>query len=58
VKDNIWYFDDTVIVYPAGDNIVVFDTVRKTQKFMNSTLTPGSGVTETVGNSLPYNADS
>ncbi len=38
-----------MIVYPAGDNIVVFDTVRKTQKFMNSTSTPGSGATETAG---------
>ncbi|PRP75547.1 WD repeat-containing protein 65 [Planoprotostelium fungivorum] len=35
VQDNIWYFDDNIAVFPVGDNVVVYDVVRKTQKFIN-----------------------
>jgi hypothetical protein len=34
VKDNVWYLDDQNIVYPAGNNIVVYDTVHRAQKFI------------------------
>jgi hypothetical protein len=50
VKENIWYFDDNIVVYPVGDNIVIYDTVRKTQKFINGSA-QSVGV-ETIGEPL------
>jgi hypothetical protein len=49
VKDNAWYFDENVVVYPTGDNIVVYDSVRKSQKFINSGLSAASA-NESLGN--------
>jgi WD40 repeat protein len=34
VKNNIEYVDETNVVYPAGYNIVVYNTEKKTQKFL------------------------
>ncbi len=40
VQDNVLFFDDKDVIYPIGDNVVIYDTVRKTQKFFNSGNTP------------------
>ena len=39
VKDNIHYIDETNVLYPAGYNIVLYNTEKKTQKFVP--LQPG-----------------
>jgi hypothetical protein len=36
VRDNVWFFEDHIIVYTCGDNIVIYDLQKKTQKFINS----------------------
>ena len=35
VKNNIHYLDDTHVLYPAGYSIVLYNTERKTQKFIS-----------------------
>ena len=32
VKDNICYLDEQTVIYPAGHNVVIFNTEQKTQK--------------------------
>ena len=43
VKDNICYLDEQTVIYPAGHNIVIFNTEQKTQKFI-----PGTENTEGI----------
>lgn len=52
VKDNICFQDDYITVYPAGDNIIIYDINRKTQKFING-ASVGVGV-ETIGKLIIY----
>lgn len=37
VKDNVWYYDEHSILFPAGHNIVLFDGERGEQKFIPAT---------------------
>ena len=37
VKNNISYLDETVVLYPAGHNTVLYNTDNRTQKFINGT---------------------
>ena len=37
VKDNICYLDEQTVLYPAGSNVVIFNTEQKTQKFIPGT---------------------
>ena len=34
VKDNVLFVDETTVVYPAGNNIVIYHTEQRTQKFI------------------------
>ena len=43
VKDNICYLDEQTVLYPAGHNVVIFNTEQKTQKFI-----PGTDNTEGI----------
>lgn len=43
MKDNICYLDEQNVLYPAGHNIVIFNTEQKTQKFI-----PGTENTEGI----------
>jgi hypothetical protein len=36
VNGNIFYLDEANLVYPAGSNIVIYNTESKTQKFVPS----------------------
>lgn len=37
VKDNICYLDEQTVLYPAGHNVVIFNTEQKTQRFISGT---------------------
>ena len=37
VRGNVWYLDEQTVLYPAGHNIVIFNTEQKTQKFIAGT---------------------
>ena len=37
VKDNIWFVDENLIVYPVGHNAVVYNCETRLQKFMHGT---------------------
>lgn len=37
VKDNICYLDEQTVLYPSGNNIIIFNTEQKTQKFIAGT---------------------
>lgn len=37
VKDNICYLDEQTVLYPAGSNVVLFNSEQKTQKFIPGT---------------------
>lgn len=50
VKENIGFQDENIVVYPAGDNIIIYDLNRKTQKFING-ASVGVGV-ESIGKFL------
>lgn len=47
VKDNVWFSDDNILLYPVGNNIVIYDAVKKTQKFFND------GTNSSGGEALP-----
>ena len=34
VNGNIFYIDEACVVYPAGSNIIIYNTESKTQKFV------------------------
>ena len=36
VKDNIHYIDETTVVYPAGQNVIIYNMETKAQKFLPS----------------------
>jgi mRNA degradation ribonuclease J1/J2 len=37
VKDNIHFLEDVTVVYPAGRNVIVYNTEQKTQRFIAGT---------------------
>ena len=37
VKDNVHYLDEQTVLYPAGHNVVIFNTEQKTQRFISGT---------------------
>jgi len=37
VKDNTSYFDEQTVLYAAGNNVVIFNTEQKSQKFIPGT---------------------
>eukprot|EP00240_Pyramimonas_obovata_P000064 CAMPEP_0118921440 /NCGR_PEP_ID=MMETSP1169-20130426/720_1 /TAXON_ID=36882 /ORGANISM="Pyramimonas obovata, Strain CCMP722" /LENGTH=1196 /DNA_ID=CAMNT_0006862159 /DNA_START=210 /DNA_END=3800 /DNA_ORIENTATION=+ len=38
VKDNVHYIDESTVIYPAGNNVVVYNTEQKKQKFIPATI--------------------
>lgn len=40
----MWFLDDQNIVYPAGSNVVIYDTVHRTQKFVTAGNERGGSV--------------
>jgi len=49
VKDNIAYIDESTLVYPAGYNVVVYNSEKKTQRFLPLTPPQQSGEQATSG---------
>jgi hypothetical protein len=37
VKDNVWYIDETLLLYPAGHNTVLYHTDTNVQRFIHGT---------------------
>lgn len=37
VKDNIHFLEDVTVVYPAGRNVIVYNTEQKMQRFIGGT---------------------
>lgn len=54
VKDNVWYVDENLVLYPAGHNTIIYNAENKLQKFIYGT--PGTdGITAlTVSPSSRY----
>jgi len=44
VKDNIAYIDETQVVFPAGNNIVIHNTEQKTQRFIAGNTEKSDGI--------------
>lgn len=44
VKDNVHYVDETTVLFPAGHNVVLYNTEQKVQKFIPGTIDT-SGIT-------------
>eukprot|EP00466_Bigelowiella_natans_P020910 jgi/Bigna1/37070/e_gw1.17.10.1 len=43
VNSNIHYIDEAEVVYPCGHNVIVYDTEKRTQKFIHNLSNLGSG---------------
>ena len=37
VKDNVWFVDENLIVYPVGQNVVLYNCETGLQRFMQGT---------------------
>ena len=35
VTDAVWFLDESKLLYPAGHNVVIYDTENKSQKFIH-----------------------
>jgi hypothetical protein len=35
VKDAVWFMDESRVIYPAGHNVIIYDTENKSQKFIH-----------------------
>ncbi|KAI8996694.1 quinon protein alcohol dehydrogenase-like superfamily [Gaertneriomyces semiglobifer] len=43
VRDNVHFLDEQTIIYPAGTQLVIFNSEQKTQRFLN--VSDGDGIT-------------
>lgn len=39
VQNNLFYYDDQRVIYPAGHNVVVYNVDEKTQQYISGKVT-------------------